>query len=143
MRIATQTATASPGSRSAAAAVELALLLPLLTLLLIICADFGRLFYAYQTVTNCARNGALWLSDPVSQASSKYPSVNAAATADATNLTASALTVSSTTGTDNNSNPYVEVTVTYQFQLITSYLGFSTQTISRTVRMRTAQATPT
>jgi Flp pilus assembly protein TadG len=131
-----------PTIRPAAAAVELALLLPVLTLLLIITVDFARLYYHYMTITNCARNGALWLCDPVAQATSKYSTVDAAARADATNLDPSKLAVSSTSGTDANANPYVEVTVTYQFPLITSYLGFNEQTLSRTVRMRTAPVTP-
>jgi len=129
-------------TRRAAAAVELALLLPLLTLLLVISVDFARLYYHYVTITNCARNGAVWLSDPVAQATSKFASVDAAARADATNLDSSKLTVSSKPGVGTDGNPFVEVTVTYQFPLITSYLGFSAQTLSRTVRMRTAQITP-
>jgi Flp pilus assembly protein TadG len=128
--------------RPAAAAVELALLLPVLTLLLVITVDFARLYYHYMTITNCARNGALWLSDPVAQATSKYATVDAAARADAVNLDPSKLSVSNTSGTDANANPYAEVTVTYQFPLITSYLGFNEQTLSRTVRMRTAPVTP-
>jgi Flp pilus assembly protein TadG len=134
----------TPGGRTrrGAAAVELAMLLPMLTLLVVICCDFGRLFYAYQTVTNCACNGAMWLSDPVVQSTSKYASLNAAAMADATNLDPTALAVSSTSGNDAAGNPYVEVTVTYQFKMITSYLGFTTQTITRTVRMRVAPAIP-
>ena len=128
--------------RPAAAAVELALLLPVLTLLLVITIDFARLYYHYMTITNCARNGAMWLCDPVAQATSKYPSVDAAARADATNLDPSKLSVSSTSGTDASANPFVEVTVTYQFPLITSYLGFNEQVLSRTVRMRSAPVTP-
>jgi Flp pilus assembly protein TadG len=131
-----------PTVRSAAAAVELALLLPVLTLLLVITVDFARLYYHYMTITNCARNGAVWMCDPVAQATSKYPSVDAAARADATNLDPSKLSVSSRSGTDASTNPYVEVTVTYQFPLITSYLGFNAQTLTRTVRMRTAAVTP-
>ena len=128
--------------RPAAAAVELALLMPVLTLLLVITVDFARLYYHYVTITNCARNGALWLCDPVAQGTSKYPSVDAAARADATNLDPSKLSVSSRSGTDGSANPYVEVTVKYQFPLITSYLGFNAQTLTRRVRMRTAPVTP-
>ncbi|HMF11898.1 MAG TPA: TadE/TadG family type IV pilus assembly protein [Gemmataceae bacterium] len=142
MRDAKQREPARVAPRRAAAAVELALLLPVLTFLLVISADFARLYYHFVTITNCARNGALWLCDPVAQATSKYASVDAAARADATNLDASKLTVSSKTGIDASSNPYVEVTVIYQFPLITTYLGFGTQTLSRTVRMRSAPITP-
>src|SRR5260370_14368738 len=62
-----QHGTARAAPRPAAAAVELALLLPLLTLLLVISVDFARLYYHYMTITNCARNGAMWLCDPVAQ----------------------------------------------------------------------------
>ena len=43
----------------------MALLLPILSFILIVAIDFCRLFYAYNVITNCARNGALWLSDPL------------------------------------------------------------------------------
>jgi Flp pilus assembly protein TadG len=122
--------------------VELALLLPILTLLLVISVDFARIYYAYETITNCARNGAVWLSDPVAQATSKYATVDAAARADAANLDPAKLTISNSSGVGGDGNPYVEVTVTYQFPLVTTYLGFSAQTLTRTVRMRTAPATP-
>ena len=45
------------------------------------------------------------------------------------------------TGTANGFD-YVDVTVTYNFQLVSSYLGFSSRTLSRTVRMRSTPATP-
>jgi Flp pilus assembly protein TadG len=128
--------------RQAAAAVELALLLPVLTLLFVVCVDFARLYYHHMTITTCARNGAMWMCDPVGQSTSKYPSMDAAARADATNLDASKLTVAGTSGSDNDANPYVEVTATYQFPLITTYLGFGTQTLSRTVRMRVVPTNP-
>jgi len=142
MRAVAQDAIARAKSRQAAAAVELALLLPVLTFLLIISVDFARLYYHYVTITNCARNGALRLADPVAQSTSKYATVDAAARADATNLDSSKLTVTSKTGVGGDGNPYVEVTVIYQFPLVTTYLGFNAQTLSRTVRMRTAPITP-
>jgi Flp pilus assembly protein TadG len=133
-----------PGTkpRHGAAAVELALLLPVLAFLLVISVDFARLFYPFVTITNCARNGAMWMCDPVAQSTSKYATVDAAARADATNLDPSLLTISSDSGIGSDGNPYVEVTATYQFPMITTFLGFSAQTLSRKVRMRTAQATP-
>jgi hypothetical protein len=142
MRALVQDTKACTKPRQAAAAVELALLLPVLVFLLVISTDFARLFYPFETITNCARNGAMWMCDPVAQSTSKYATVDAAARADATNLDPSLLTISSTSGVGSDGNPYVQVTATYQFPLITTYLGFNTQTLSRTVRMRTAQATP-
>ncbi len=52
--------------RQGGAAAELALMLPVLTFILIVAIDFCRLFYAYNVITNCARNGALWQSGPYS-----------------------------------------------------------------------------
>lgn len=128
-------------NRRAAAAVELALMLPLLTLILVISCDFARLYYHYLTITNCARNGALWASDPTTSMYSQYGTVSAAALADASNLSPTP-TVTSSNGTDVNGNPTVSVTVSYPFQMISSYLGFSSVNLSRTVEMRVAPAAP-
>jgi Flp pilus assembly protein TadG len=128
--------------RRGSAAVELALVLPVLGLLLLITVDFARLYYHYSIVTNCARNGALYGSDPTSASASPYANLSAAALADASNLTPQP-TVSSTNGTDTSSNPYVEVTVTYPFTTISNYPGLSNPiNLTRTVRMRVAPATP-
>jgi hypothetical protein len=137
-----QAPAASRSGRRGATAVELALLLPILGLLLLITVDFSRLYYHYSIVTNCARNGALYGSDPTSASESPYSSLQAAALADAPNLTPQP-TVSSTNGTDASNNPYVEVTVVYPFTTISSYPGLPNPiNLSRTVRMRVAPATP-
>lgn len=54
----TQRAGAPDARRLGAAAVELALLLPLLLTLVLACIDFGRFAYTYIAVTNAARAGA-------------------------------------------------------------------------------------
>jgi Flp pilus assembly protein TadG len=128
-------------SRRAAAAVELAIMLPLLMLIMMISCDFARLYYHYLTITNCARNGALWACDPTTSAFSQYSTVQQAALADAPNLTPTP-TVTSTSGTDADGHTNVSVTVKYTFSLISSYLGFSKVTLSRTVEMRVAPAAP-
>lgn len=132
-----------PGAiRRGTAAVELALLLPFLAFPFVVGVDYSRLFYHYLTVTNCARNGALYACDPVAAADSPYTSVQQPALADAANLSPTP-TVTSTNGTDADGNAYVEVTVSYQFQTITSFPGFGgTVGLQRTVRMRVAPATP-
>jgi Flp pilus assembly protein TadG len=128
--------------RCAAAATELALLLPFLGGLLLITIDFARLYYHYTIVTNCARNGALYLSDPTVTNESPYANVTAAAQADASDLSPLP-TVNSTNGTDSSSNPYVEVTVTYPFQTISSYPGLPNPiNLTRTVRMRVSPTSP-
>jgi len=129
-------------ARRGSASVELALLLPLLGLLFLITVDFARLYYHYSIVTNCARNGALYSSDPTTATESPYPNLTAAALADAPDLSPQP-TVSSTNGTDSSGNLYVEVTVVYPFTTISSYPGLSNPiNLTRTVRMRVAPAAP-
>lgn len=49
---------ASAQRRSGAAATEFAVALPILMLLALACADFGRVMHHYQIVSNAARTGA-------------------------------------------------------------------------------------
>ncbi len=128
--------------RRGAAAVELAITLPVLVLLAVIAADFCRLYRDYVIVTNCARNGALWAADPVAQSTSRYGSASAAALADASNLSPAPTVTGPTYATDGSGNPYAEVTVSHDFNMITTYLGFGTVTVSRTVRVRVAPTVP-
>jgi Flp pilus assembly protein TadG len=134
-------------ARRGLAATELALMLLPLTFLLVASIDFGRLFYSYVTITNCARNGAIYASSPSSvQAESPYATVTAAAQADASNLsplpTVDTPQYSSTyNGTYSSTKPsgdgYVQVTVHGTFNTIANYPGIpSTMTLSRTVTMR-------
>jgi Flp pilus assembly protein TadG len=135
-------------SRRAVAATELAIMLPVLVVPLVASVDYARLFYAYNTITNCARNGAAWASNPytngtISPTQSPYTTVTQAATADAGNLsptpTVAALTYSSTvSGTYSStylSSGYVKVTVHWNVSTLFHYPGMPTQ-LSRTVIMR-------
>jgi Flp pilus assembly protein TadG len=125
--------------RCGASAVELALLLPMLSLLFVFAVDFARLYYHYSIVTNCARNGALYASDPTAALESPYADVTAAALADASNLSPQP-TVTSTTSADGAS---VQVTVVYPFSTVTNYPGLSNPiNLTRTVQMRIAQTLP-
>jgi Flp pilus assembly protein TadG len=135
--------------RRGAAAAEFAIVAPFLAFILLIAIDFCRLFFAYNAVTNSARNGALWASDPlangtVTPSQSPYATVQAAALADANNLNPAltASNITQTTGTDGHGNATAVVTVQYPFKLITSYLGFNTANLSKTVTMRVAPAAP-
>ena len=130
------------GRRPAVAAVELAILLPLLAFLFVIAVDWGRVFYYSLTVENCARNGALYGSDPFNPSQSTYASISDAALADAANLQPPP-TVTSTNGTDSSGNAYVEVNVSWTFSSLTNFPGVpGTTNLSRTVRMRMAPITP-
>ena len=129
-----------------ATAVEFALLLPLLAFLFAIAIDYGRIFYYTVTCENCARNGAMWLADPVLQTESPYTTVEDAATADASDLSPTP-TVTKVTYADNQTDAfgvvYVEVTVHYTFNSVTNFpLIPSSYEIKRTVRMYQAPAAP-
>ena len=126
--------------RKGAAAVELAVLLPLLTFLFLIAVDYARIFYYSLTLENCARNGALCASNAFNYPM-PYSSVAQAAIADGASLspalTASDVTV--TNGTDANGNSCVTVTINYTFQTITNYPGLpSSVNLVRSVEMRVA-----
>src|SRR5262245_64291139 len=97
--------------RGGAAAVELALLLPLLAFLFVVAVDFCRLFYYSLTVNNCARNGALYGCDPTGAAAggSPYTSMNQAVMADAGNLSP-APTWTSQVVSDTGGSSHIEVT---------------------------------
>ena len=126
------------GVRRGVASAELAVVLSTLMFICLATCDFARCNYAYVTVANCARNGALYQCDPAFAASTPYTSLQNAVAADAGNLSP-APTATSKTGTDANGNNYVEVTVTYPFQCTINYPGIpDAQTISRTVRMAVA-----
>ena len=126
-----------PRRRSGAACAEFALLLPFLGFIFAATLDYGRIFYPYQTIINCARNGAAYGSAG-SAHSTDTTGISNAALADAADLSPSP-SVSSSTGTDASGNPYVKVTVTYTFNTITSITGIpSSTTLTETVQMRVA-----
>lgn len=128
--------------RRGAAALELAIVLPVLLFLTVAAADFARAFYCSSVVANCARNAAFYLSDPLARAESPYTSLEQAALVDAGDLSP-APTYSSATGTDAAGNAYVEATVSYTFQTLGTYPGIpGSTTITRTVRVLAAPPVP-
>ncbi len=127
-----------PSRRPAAAAVELAILLPFLMFICVIATDWARLLHYTITVEACARNGALYAADPVMAAMSPYKSVSEAAMAEAPKLDATA-TVTTTLTTDSNGSAAVVVKVEVPFKTITDFPGVpSSQTLYRSVQMRVA-----
>jgi hypothetical protein len=136
----------------------MALLLAPLTILLLGAIDFCRLFYCYITIDQCARNGALWASDPYSNTVSElwgnitpptswspYTSVQQAAQADAANISPAPTVGTSDPvyGRDSNGDLTVTVTVSYTFPLLTGYLlGTDAIALSRAVTMRASPAVP-
>jgi Flp pilus assembly protein TadG len=128
-------------SRPATAAVELAVLSPLLCLLFVVAVDYARIFHFTMVVTNCARSGAIY-GMKNSTAANDQTGISDAAKKDAGNLNAVNLTV--TSSTDSGTNPsYVIVTVTYPFATISNFPGIAgTTTISRTIQMAVTPLTP-
>ena len=146
--------------RKGAQVVELAILVPFLAFMFIVVIDWARIFYYSITVTNCARNGAMYMARQQSAktttppytdsglvnlyASSTSP-VTAAALADAQDLSPTP-TVTSTSGSDSY-GPYVEVTVSYAFQTVTNFsvakfVVPSNTNVTSTVRMYVPPESP-
>lgn len=135
------------------AAVELAVILPVLLLIGIGVSDIGRVFFTGITVANAARAGAQWGAQSTAM-SADTVAINLAATNDA--LDAGAITVSSRSfcQCDNNTGEvadctagdcgaygtyrlYVEVTASKVVNLIFQYPGFpGSVTLSRTATFR-------
>jgi Flp pilus assembly protein TadG len=128
--------------RRGVALLELALMMPLLCFILVASADFARAFHDYVAVTECARNGALYASqNPALNSSARQAGIANTANADANNLPMKP-SVTSSTGSDRNGNPYTDVTVSSQFQTLTPFPGIPNQlTLTRTVRMRAQPTT--
>ncbi|CAN5716335.1 hypothetical protein BH23PLA1_BH23PLA1_28640 [soil metagenome] len=160
MRITLRSAREQRTRRRGAAAVEMALLLPILTTLLLIAVDFCRLFYHYTIVANCARNGAMYASDPAvggdsphsyndqGQPVSRAVAIQNAALHDARNESGQiSLTPTPTVNVEENAS-FVAVTVRHDFQMLTSYLNSfpfinsRTVQLGRTVRMDVMPAVP-
>jgi hypothetical protein len=134
--------TPRPRARLGSSAVELAVLLPLLAFLFLLAADYGRIFYFSQTLSDCARNGALYACDPYGPGKSTYTSLDEAARADAPDSFRDQLTVESRTETVSGVKEIV-VSVGYPFTTLTQFPGIPHQVqLTRTVRMPIAPATP-
>ena len=117
--------------------VELALITPVFLILALGVIDYGRVYFAYVSVTNGARTGA------------DYASASTAQAADLDGITAAALTETSelldtsvdnpdvtvATGTDGNGIDYADVTMTYTFSTLISWPGLPDSiNVQRTVR---------
>jgi Flp pilus assembly protein TadG len=144
--------------RSGATVVEFAILLPILCLFFAVGLDYARIFYFGITVQNCARNGAYYASNyPNSNYVYNdiygYTSLSDAVTRDAGDLSPTPTwTVGYGTSpngpfdggtTLDNSGGYVQVTVTWTMQSLTSLPGIPpTVTITRSCVMQIAPAMP-
>lgn len=131
-----------PAARRALAAVELALLLPMLVFVFVVAVDWARIFHYSLMLTNAARQGAVYGANLNATATSPYTGVQQAALAEVSGLSPQP-TVTSATGSDASGNPYIDVTVAWQFSTMTSFPGVpSPVNLTRKVRMRVAPLVP-
>ena len=122
--------------------VELALLAPFLIILMLGVIDFGRVYFAYVSVTNGARNGAHYASESATAAAdtSGVTSAAVADTSDLLNTSPSNPTVTVTTGNDSQGRLFADVTMAYTFSTIFPWPGLpSSIDVERTVRARVAE----
>jgi TadE-like protein len=126
--------------------IELALALPVLLLILLVLADFGRAFYYTTILTNAAREGAAYLATNPSETplttAVKKRVCNETGFFTYDDVAGCSIVV--TLGDGPTPPPYAAgqdavVTVRYQFQLISSYLVgrvFSTDPVQLTAQAR-------
>ena len=124
------------------ALVELALIAPVLIILMLGVVDYGRIYFAYVSVTNGARIGADYAAtDP--QAATDTAGIRAAALGDTTDLlnqSESNPNVTVVTANDSQGRLYADVTMTYTFTTLFPWPGLPTSIdVERTVRSRVAQ----
>lgn len=125
--------------REGVAAVEFAILLPLLMFLFGIGVDFARAFYAHLIITNAARNAAHYgCADP--EKAVDTAGIEAVAKKDTSDL--SGVTVESGTYTKDGVE-YVWVNVMYPFETITPFSGVASPlTINQRAIMRIEPTEP-
>ena len=119
MRLPNVRTTRKRDARRGAAAVELAMLLPVLVFTSMMAVDFARVAYVQVTLQNCARNGALYefYTKAGFSLPSGWTSLSTAASADAPSTMSGDASFSvAATSPASSSNNYVTVTVTYAYK---------------------------
>jgi Flp pilus assembly protein TadG len=126
-------------SRRGGAAVEFALILPLLTILVLGCIDFGRFAYTYIALTNAAESGALFGSNnPYTAATyaTWQAQVQAAVAGELSaqdGFSANQLSVTASAAVEAGGLWCVNVDARYPFQTIVSWPGLPNSLILRRV----------
>jgi Flp pilus assembly protein TadG len=122
--------------------LELALIAPILIILMLGVIDYGRVYFAFVSVTNGARNGAHYASQSPS-AAQDLQGIRNAVLGDTSELLDTSPTnpdVTVVTGTDSQGRLYADVTVTYTFTTIFPWPGLPNSfQVERTVRARVAE----
>jgi Flp pilus assembly protein TadG len=120
-------------SERGAAAVEFAIVIPLLLLLLIGIAEFGRVFYMQNSITNAARVAARTMAVEASTATTaaaiatavsdaKNAAVDASVVSPAVTTAQVAISPGSCVPPASGQAVYVTVTITYPVQQMTGFL---------------------
>jgi Flp pilus assembly protein TadG len=140
MRIARGPVAKRSSRRKGAAAVELAVILPVLILIVLGCVDFGRFAYTYVAVTNAARTGAGYGSSH-GYTKAGYPTWQAlvaqAAKSEMGDFDASQITVDASAVNDSPTLWRAQVDVSYTFQTLINWPGLPSQvTLTQRVAMR-------
>lgn len=142
MRAARSTRCRSSRRRRGAAAVEFALILPLLITIVLGCIDFGRFAYAYISVTNAAREGAGFASMHPPPQTDPGPWITAIRTAVLSELGSlfdpnKVTVVSPNPSNDGSGAKRVQVVVSYPFEMVVSWPFLpNSLTLTRSVEMR-------
>lgn len=129
--------------RRGAAAIEFAIVLPMLMLLLLGGADFGRCFHSAMAITNAARAGAEYGAMHPFDTSSQVAWQTGVQQAAINELSGSPLfnvgqlTVASSSITEADGSRRVQVQVAYPFRTIFTWFYAPTITLQQTVVMRT------
>lgn len=121
--------------RTAAAAVELALVLPFLLTVFVASVDFARAFYNTQVITDCARTAALFLANPDLAEKTVLKSEAELVAQCFKDLTPKP-TIVIARGVDKESHAYVEVTISQDFALICPLIFKPKYNLTRTARAR-------
>lgn len=109
-----------------AAAVEFALVLPVLLLLLFGIAEFGRLYNIQTSITAAARQGARVMALNSGATPNADATASLISAAKPYTVTASQVTITpATCPSDNTTNTTVTVTVTHPVTLLTGWFGTS------------------
>ena len=122
--------------------VELALIAPVFIILMLGVIDYGRVYFAYVSVTNGARNGAHYASASATAAADQTGIEDAALaeTSELLDISATNPTVTVATGSDSQGRLYADVTMQYTFSTVFPWPGLpSSFDIERTVRARVAE----
>lgn len=138
------------GSQRGLASVELAIVTPFLLIIMLLAAEFTRVFWEYNTLTKAVRDGARYASMNVLDGTKQFQldantmneiknqvvfsNVAGAGTSILSTLSVTDVTVAErTTGTGPLARDHVEVTATYDFQPlgpVLSAMGFLSQDVN-------------